>query len=117
LLSLQPNLAPLHVAVFPLLSNKPELVKKAKQVHKLLRDCYVSFYDASGSIGKRYARMDEIGVPWCVTVDFDSLKNDDITIRDRDSTKQKRVKIKDLANVLYQLLTGTSFDKIKGKSF
>ncbi|MBW3014473.1 glycine--tRNA ligase, partial [Candidatus Woesearchaeota archaeon] len=63
-------------------------------------------YDKSGSIGKRYARNDEIGTPYCLTVDFDSLANEDVTIRDRDSTDQKRVKIKDLSNTLFQLLTG-----------
>ena len=70
------------------------------------------FYDETGSVGKRYARLDEVGVPFCITIDFDSLKKKDVTIRDRDSTKQKRVKIKDLCCTLGRLIHGASFDKI-----
>ncbi|MBI4145906.1 glycine--tRNA ligase [Candidatus Woesearchaeota archaeon] len=105
-LSLPPTLAPIMAGIFPLLSNKPELVKKAEEVFAELQDCYDVQYDATGSIGKRYARMDEIGVPWCITIDFDSIKNEDVTIRARDSTAQKRIKIKDLRDTLYQLITG-----------
>ncbi len=104
-LGIRPQLAPLTVAVFPLLSNKDELKKKAKEVYDVLQ-CFDVFYDESGSIGKRYARMDEVGCPWAVTIDFDSLKSEDVTLRDRDSTEQKRVKIKDLRNVLFELFTG-----------
>ncbi|MBD3361509.1 glycine--tRNA ligase [Candidatus Woesearchaeota archaeon] len=106
LLSLPPFLAPMSAAVFPLLSNKPELMKKAKDVYNLLNSCYEVFFDTSGSIGKRYARMDEIGCPFCITVDFDSLDNNDVTIRERDSTEQKRIPIKDLQNILFMLITG-----------
>jgi glycyl-tRNA synthetase len=98
-------LAPLTVAVFPLLSNKDELLKKSKDVYEALK-CYDAFYDTSGSIGKRYARMDEIGCPWCVTIDFDSLQNEDVTLRERDTGAQKRVKIKDLRQLIYELYTG-----------
>jgi len=105
-LKLHPRLAPVNVAVLPLLSNKPELLKKTQELYNSIKCCFKSVYDKSGSIGKRYARNDEIGTPYCVTVDFDSLEKDDVTIRDRDSTDQKRVKIKDLSNVLFQLLTG-----------
>lgn len=104
-LALKPSLAPITVAVFPLLSNKDELKKKARDVYEILR-CYDAFYDESGSIGKRYARVDEIGCPWAVTIDFDSLKNEDVTLRDRDTAEQKRVKIKDLKQTLYELYTG-----------
>ncbi len=104
-LGLNPSLAPLTIAVFPLLSNKDELKKKAKEVAEIV-NCYDSFYDESGSIGKRYARMDEIGCPWAVTIDFDSLKNEDVTLRERDTCAQKRVKIKDLRQVIYELYTG-----------
>jgi len=106
LLSLPSGLAPFSAAVFPLLSNKAELVEKAKKVYGLLNSCYEVFFDSTGSIGKRYARMDEIGCPFCITIDFDSLENDDITIRERDSTEQKRIKIKDLQNTLFMLITG-----------
>lgn len=114
LLSLQPKIAPVLVAVFPLLSNKPELVKKAKEVYNQLRDCgYECVFDSSGSIGKRYARVDEVGCPWAVTIDFDSLKNDDVTIRDRDSTAQKRIRINQLSQALYELCAGLkTFDKL-----
>ncbi|MEM4239640.1 MAG: glycine--tRNA ligase [Candidatus Woesearchaeota archaeon] len=104
-LGIKPQLAPLTVAVFPLLSNKEELKKKACEVYSVLQ-CFDAFYDESGSIGKRYARMDEVGCPWAVTIDFDSLKNEDVTLRDRDTTEQKRVKIKDLKNAIYELYTG-----------
>jgi glycyl-tRNA synthetase len=104
-MAIRPFIAPLTVAVFPLLSNKDELKKKAEEVYGLLK-CYDAFHDVSGSIGKRYARMDEVGCPWCVTVDFDSLTNEDVTLRDRDSGEQKRVKIKDLRQIIYELYTG-----------
>ena len=105
-LSLAPALAPLHAGVFPLLSNKPELVKKAEEVYESLRESFEVTYDQSGSIGKRYARLDEIGVPFCITIDFDSLTNNDVTLRERDTGAQKRVKISELNNVLAQSLYG-----------
>jgi glycyl-tRNA synthetase len=95
-LKLKPKLAPYKVAVFPLLKNKPELVKKATEVyHQLKKDFNVAF-DDRGNIGKRYYSQDEIGTPFCVTIDFDTLENDDVTVRDRDTMKQERIKIKDL---------------------
>ncbi len=112
-LHLNPRLAPIKAAVFPLLSNKDELVAAAKKIYDELRQEFSCAYDESGSIGRRYARMDESGTPYCITVDFDSLEKHDVTIRDRDSTKQARVKIKDLGNTLQQLLSGKiEFDKI-----
>jgi glycyl-tRNA synthetase len=99
-LKLNKSLAPVKVAVLPLVKNKPELVKKAKQVYKLLKPHFVSQYDETGSIGRRYRRQDEIGTLFCLTIDFDSLKKDDLTVRDRDTMKQERVKIKDLLECL-----------------
>ncbi len=99
-LKLKPNLAPYKVAVFPLLKNKPELVKKAKQVYEILKKEFQVAFDDRGNIGKRYYSQDEIGTPFCVTIDFDTLKNDDVTIRDRDTMKQERVKISELAEIL-----------------
>ncbi len=110
-LSLVPSLAPLDAGVFPLLKNKPELVKLAKEVYSDLIKYFDVFYDESGSVGKRYARLDEVGVPFCITVDFDSLKNKDVTVRERDSTKQKRVKIKDLCCTLGRLIHCASLEK------
>ncbi len=105
-LHLNPKLAPIKVAVFPLLSNKEELVVAAQKIYGELKKEFSCFYDEAGSIGRRYSRMDEAGTPYCITIDFDSLQKHDATIRDRDSTKQVRAKIKDLSNVLQQLLSG-----------
>ncbi|MBI4151321.1 glycine--tRNA ligase [Candidatus Woesearchaeota archaeon] len=105
-LKLHPTLAPFKVAVFPLLSNKEELTSKAREVFTSLKTAFTTFYDRTGSVGRRYARMDEIGTPYCVTVDFDSLDKQDVTVRDRDSTKQMRVPINELKETLRRLLAG-----------
>lgn len=91
------RLAPIKVAVFPLLKNKPELVKKAREVYDMLKGEFMCEFDDNGNIGKRYRRQDEIGTPYCVTVDFDTIEKDNtVTIRDRDTMKQERMKIEDL---------------------
>lgn len=95
-LKLHPTLAPYKVAVFPLLANKPDLVKLARKIYDNLKKDFVVAWDDRGNIGKRYYSQDEIGTPWCVTVDFQTLEDDTVTIRDRDTTKQKRMKIGDL---------------------
>jgi glycyl-tRNA synthetase len=95
-LKLPPKLAPYKAAVFPLLANKPELISVARKVYENLRKIFAVVWDDRGNIGKRYYSQDEIGTPFCVTIDFQTLKDDTVTIRDRDTTKQKRVKIKDL---------------------
>jgi len=94
------NLAPVKIAVFPLLKNKPELVKKAKEVYDILKKDFVVAFDDRGNIGKRYYSQDEIGTPFCVTIDFDTLENDEVTVRNRDTMKQERVSIKDLISFL-----------------
>lgn len=96
-LKLKPKLAPYKIAVFPLLANKEELVEKARFVYNKLRSNYSISWDSRGNIGKRYAAQDEIGTPWCITVDFDSLEDDTVTVRDRDSKKQERVSIDKLS--------------------
>ncbi len=112
-LSLPPRIAPVEVSVFPLLSNKEELTGKAKEIYDALRNDFDAFYDAAGSVGKRYARMDEVGCPYCVTIDFDTLKDGAVTLRDRDSTEQRRVKIDELSSVLRALIDGKKeFSKI-----
>lgn len=103
-LKLDRKLAPIKVAVLPLVKNKPGLVKKAKKVHQLLKSHFDCQYDELGSIGRRYRRQDEIGTIFCLTVDFDSLKQDDLTVRDRDTMKQKRVKINELVEHLKKKL-------------
>ena len=87
------DLAPVKIAVFPLLKNKPELVKYAHEIFDTLKEDYMCEFDDNGNIGKRYRRQDEIGTPYCITVDFDSLKDKSVTVRDRDTMKQERVKI------------------------
>jgi glycyl-tRNA synthetase len=101
-----PRIAPIKVGVFPLLKNKPELVAKAREVFELLRRHLTSDYDEGGSIGKRYARQDEAGTPFCVTIDFDTLGEkgpelkDTVTLRHRDDGRQERVKISELLGLL-----------------
>jgi glycyl-tRNA synthetase len=96
-LKLPPELAPIKFCVSPLLKNKPELVKKAREVYVNLQKKYQNvMWDDNGNIGKRYRRQDEIGTPKCVVIDFDTLVDDTVTVRDRDTTKQKRVSVKDL---------------------
>ncbi len=98
------RLAPIKIAVFPLLKNKPELVAKARGIYKELCQYFMCEFDDSGNIGKRYRRQDEIGTPYCVTVDFDSLEKGDVTVRDRDTMEQVHVKISELAEYFKQLL-------------
>jgi glycyl-tRNA synthetase len=100
LLKLHKDLAPIKAAVLPLVKNKPELVKKAEELHQLLKTHFTCQYDELGSIGRRYRRQDEIGTIFCLTVDFESLEQDDLTIRDRDTMEQERVKVKELIKVL-----------------
>ncbi len=100
-----PRVAPIKAAIFPLLKNKPELVKKAQEVRDLLRPWMNVFYDDGGSIGRRYARQDEAGTPFCVTIDFDTLGEkpellDTVTLRYRDDGKQERLKISELRDWL-----------------
>ena len=100
-----PRIAPIKVAVFPLLKNKPELVKKAKEVLELLRPHMTVFYDEAGAIGRRYRRQDEAGTPFGITIDFDTLGEkpellNTVTLRDRDTMRQDRVKIDELLALL-----------------
>ena len=91
------HLAPVKYAVSPLLKNKPELVAKAREVYEILKKKHGNvMWDDNGNIGKRYRRQDEIGTPYCVVIDFDTLEDDTVTIRDRDTTEQKRVPIVEL---------------------
>ncbi len=95
-LRFHPRVAPIKAAVFPLVKNKPELVEKAQSLYRRLQRRWNVFYDASGAIGRRYRRMDEIGTPFGITVDFDSLEDGTVTLRERDSTKQIRISEDDL---------------------
>ena len=104
--------APYDCAVFPLV-NKDGLPEKAAEIKKLLQDSNFSvFYDGSGSVGRRYRRMDEIGVPACVTLDNDTLENRTVTLRDRDTMKQIRIQTKELVTVLKKFLDGEPIEKL-----
>ena len=103
ILRLHPRLAPFKVAVLPL-SKKDTLTPLAKQIHRTIADRYMVDYDDTQSIGRRYRRQDEVGTPLCITVDFDSLEDNAVTIRDRDTTEQVRVPIASLMTELYQRL-------------
>ena len=100
-LKLLPRIAPIKIAVFPLLKNKLQLVEKAREIYIMLKKEFdMVVFDDNGNIGKRYRRQDEIGTPYCVTIDFDSLDAGDVTVRDRDSGKQERVAISELVKYL-----------------
>src|SRR5262249_39835221 len=105
-LKLSKNVAPVKAAVFPLLKNKPELVAKAREVYAMLKkEVPQIMWDDNGNIGKRYRRQNEIGTPYCITIDFDTLGEkpelkDTVTLRDRDTGEQKRVSIAELVSVI-----------------
>ena len=103
-LKLDPRIAPYKVAVFPLLGNKEELIKKARGIYENLKPNYMASWDDRGNIGKRYAAQDEIGTPYCITVDFDTLKDNTVTVRDRDTAKQERVSIDKIEEFLQNKL-------------
>ncbi len=104
-MKLHPALAPYKAAVFPLLANKPKLVAKAREIYDSLKGHWMVAWDDRGNIGKRYRSQDEIGTPFCITIDFDSFEHDDVTVRDRDTMKQKRVAVSDLEVYLAERLT------------
>lgn len=99
-LALAPALAPYRVAVFPLLANKPDLIAKAQSIYHDMKKLYSATWDDRGNIGKRYLAQDEIGTPWCVTVDFTTLEDDSVTIRSRDTMKQDRISIAKLSEYI-----------------
>ncbi len=103
-LKIDKKLAPIKLAIFPLLKNRSEIVEKAKKIYDDLKEEFICEFDDNGNIGKRYRRQDEIGTPYCVTVDFETLKDDSVTLRDRDSMQQERVKISEVADYLKKVL-------------
>ena len=106
LLRFHPKLAPIKAAVLPLVKNKPELMDKARAVHERLQRRYHVQFDAAGAIGRRYRRMDEVGTPYCVTVDFQTLEDDTMTLRERDSTEQRRLTLPDLLEYMEENIEG-----------
>jgi len=111
-LKLHKRLAPIKVAVLPLLSNRQELVDKAKEIYHLLQNYFVCQYDETGSIGRRYRRMDEVGTIISVTCDFQTLEDNTVTLRDRDSMKQIRVEIQKLKDIIQKILEEEEFLKL-----
>ena len=107
-LRLHPKLAPYKVAVFPLLANKQELINAAKKIYDDLKIEFMTAWDDRGNIGKRYRAQDEVGTPYCVTIDFESLEDNAVTVRDRDSMKQERIAISELKNYLKNELQKTN---------
>jgi glycyl-tRNA synthetase len=104
-LKFAPSVAPVKAAVFPLMKNKPELVEKAREVYAALKkEIPQVMWDDNGNVGKRYRRQDEIGTPFCITFDFDSLEDKKVTVRDRDTMKQERVEISMLSSYLKERL-------------
>ncbi len=104
-LKIDKRLAPIKVAVFPLMKNKPELVSKAKEIFDELKMQWMCEFDDNGNVGKRYRRQDEIGTPFCVTVDFETLEDGAVTVRDRDTMQQERIKIIELENYISNKLS------------
>ena len=103
-LKLPPKLAPYKAAVFPLLANKPDLVAKAREIYSALRKSFPVAWDDRGNVGKRYYAQDEIGTPWCITVDFQTLEDETVTIRDRDTGEQVRKPVAELDGYLGELI-------------
>jgi len=103
-LKLHPKLAPYKAAVFPLLANKPKLIKLAREIYEDLRKNFMTAWDDRGNIGKRYYAQDEIGTPFCITVDFQSLEDKTVTVRDRNTAKQERAAIEELVPYLQEKL-------------
>jgi len=106
ILKMNPKLTPIKAAVFPIVKINQKIVEISRAVYEELKKEFEVIYDVGGSVGRRYSRNDEIGTPFCITIDEESLKKDDITIRDRNTKKQVRVKISELKNILGKLIKG-----------
>ena len=104
ILKLKPELAPIKAAILPLKKNKEEIVQMAQKIKSNLMPAMRAVYDDTGSIGKLYARQDEIGTPFCLTVDFDSLDDNSVTVRNRDNWEQERVSVEKLRDYLTEKL-------------
>lgn len=108
IMGFNPNIAPIKAAVLPLVKNNTQITQKAQEIFQELSSQFLCQYDEIGSIGRRYRRQDEIGTPISITIDFQTLEDNTVTLRDRDSMKQKRVKILNLTNIIRKLISGTS---------
>jgi glycyl-tRNA synthetase len=101
-MKLHPSIAPVKCAILPLLKNKEELTTAAKDVFDKLKYSFNCQYDEKDAIGRRYRRQDAIGTPFCITIDFDTLEDNTVTIRDRDTLKQERVAIDKLSSIIFE---------------
>ncbi|MEK7154783.1 MAG: His/Gly/Thr/Pro-type tRNA ligase C-terminal domain-containing protein, partial [Patescibacteria group bacterium] len=99
-----PRIAPYKIAVFPLVANKEEITKKARELYLRLKLRLNTVWDDRGNIGKRYYAQDEIGTPWCITVDYQTLEDNTVTVRDRDTAQQERVAISSLDSYFQEKL-------------
>lgn len=108
-LKFHPEIAPYKVAILPLVNNKEKLMEKARAIHSDVNQNYMSIFDDSGSIGKKYRRQDEIGTPIAATVDFETLEDNTVTLRDRDSMDQIRIKVKNLNTTIKKIIEGEEF--------
>ena len=107
LLKFKPNIAPIKACVLPLVKNKPELVSVARELFETLQKRWNVQWDATGAIGRRYRRADEVGTPFCITVDFETIEQDNaVTIRDRDTTAQVRIPIDEVPAYLGKAIDG-----------
>ena len=107
LLKFNPSIAPLKVAVLPLLKNKPALVECARKLYNELIQRWPCQWDVAGAIGRRYRRADEVGIPFCITIDFETVEEDNcVTIRDRDTTKQERIPLDEVVPYLSKAIDG-----------
>jgi glycyl-tRNA synthetase len=106
ILRFHPAVAPVKVAVYPLVKNKPEIIQIARDLFEKLQMRYNCEWDTSGTIGKRYRRSDENGTPYCITVDYESITDGSVTVRDRDTTQQTRMKISDLFSYFSKEIDG-----------
>jgi glycyl-tRNA synthetase len=110
-LHFNPKLAPIKAAIFPLIKDE-KMIKIAETIYNDFRKDWNVIYDESASVGRRYSRQDEVGTPYCITVDGDSISKKEVTIRDRDSTKQIKVKISDVKEVVRRLINSEiAFEK------
>jgi glycyl-tRNA synthetase len=110
-LKIKPQIAAYKMAIFPLAANKPELIKKAKKIFDSLSSKYSLDWDDSSNIGKKYRRQDEIGTPWCLVVDYQTLEDKTVSIRDRDTMKQIRVKVEEIDTWLEKKLNNNNYEK------
>jgi len=115
ILKLSPKLSPIKAAIFPIVKTDEKVVKLAKEVYEDLKQEFNVSYDASGSVGRRYSRNDEIGTPLCITTDEQSKKDKTVTIRDRDTTQQIRIKISELKEVIRKVIAGENILKLGKK--